>query len=77
MSTYPVNFCNKVAGKISGSVGWSLLFTVTEQQTELGPQLFGVVATLRYSGPPVIFRLTTEESQLLLELKLPGGPSRC
>jgi len=77
MSTHPVNFCNKVAGKVSGSVGWSLLFTVAEQQSELGLQLSGVVVTLRYSGPPVIFCLTTEESPLFLELKLPGSLSRC
>jgi len=36
MSTHPVNFCNKMAGKISGSVVWSLSFVVAEQQTELG-----------------------------------------
>jgi len=51
----------QVAGKINGTVGWSLSFTVAEQQTELGPQLSGVVATLRYNGPPVIFCLLTEE----------------
>ena len=76
-STNLVNFSDEVTGKIIGSVDWSLLFTLVEQQTELAPQLSGVIATLRYGGPPVVFRLTTEESPLFLELMLPGGPSCC
>jgi len=33
----PGQLLQQVAGKISGTVGWSLSFTVAEQQTELGP----------------------------------------